>query len=205
MATTTYKLYYQRHLPHFQPEGATLFITFRLAGQLPLNILNALNEELKRQQIDINKILDPEIRRQVIYNAQKIIFGKWDSALDNLNCGPDWLLTPEIADLVETSIRNKDGKEYILEAYCIMPNHVHLVCTPLEEGGQYVPISRIMRSLKGSTARYANQILHRQGDFWHHESYDHVVRDHKEFERIVNYVMDNPIRARLPATRVYCK
>jgi len=205
MPPNTYKLFYQRHLPHFQPEGATLFITFRLAGSLPLNVLQTLNEELKRQQININQIDDPELRRQAIYFAQKIIFGRWDSGLDNLDGGPRWLADPEIADLVEKSIQNRDQNEYSLDAYCIMPNHIHLVCTPLEREGQFIPISEIMHSLKGSTARYANQILHRQGNFWHHESYDHVVRDHQEYERIINYVMENSIRAGLPANRAYRK
>lgn len=34
---------------------------------------------------------------------------------------------PSVADLVAEAIQFRDGKEYDLYAYCIMPNHVHLV------------------------------------------------------------------------------
>lgn len=54
-----------------------------------------------------------------------------------------------------------------------------------------------MRLLKGSTSRESNKILERTGSFWHHESYDHVVRDEKELDNIVRYVLTNPANAGL--------
>jgi REP element-mobilizing transposase RayT len=56
-----------------------------------------------------------------------------------------------------------------------------------------------MQSLKRHTARQANRILNRRGTFWQAESYDHVVRDEQELERIVEYVIDNPVKAGLIA------
>lgn len=56
-------------------------------------------------------------------------------------------------------------------------------------------LTRILREIKGSTAREANKILKRSGAFWQHESYDHVVRDGKELERIIGYVLNNPVSA----------
>jgi REP element-mobilizing transposase RayT len=94
---------------------------------------------------------------------------------------------------------------YLLDAYCVMPNHVHLVCTPLSNEYGEIPLSKIMHSFKGSTARQANLVLGRQGAFWQHESYDHVVRDPEELRRIVNYVLDNPLRAGLPERWTYCR
>lgn len=205
MSPSAYKLFYQRNLPHYQPAGATLFITFRLAGSLPIRLIKSLNEEMKRQESELSKITDTDLRKESVYIAQKKVFGKWDMALDVMEESPKWLANPEIAQLIVNSIHYRDGKEYILDAYCIMPNHVHLVFTPMEQDGHYISISEIMHSLKGYTARYANQILGRQGDFWHHESYDHVIRDHKEYERVVNYVLENPTRAGLPAKWVYKK
>jgi REP element-mobilizing transposase RayT len=35
------------------------------------------------------------------------------------------------------------------------------------------------------------------GTFWQHESYDHVIRNEKEFERIVTYIIENPVKAGL--------
>ncbi len=54
-----------------------------------------------------------------------------------------------------------------------------------------------MQSLKGYTARQGNLALGRRGAFWQHESFDHVVRDRAEFGRIINYVLNNPVKAGL--------
>jgi len=58
-------------------------------------------------------------------------------------------------------------------------------------------VSKIMHSLKRYTGRQANLILGREGQFWQDESYDHVVRDEKEYERIVWYILNNPGKAGL--------
>ena len=44
-------------------------------------------------------------------------------------------------------------------------------------------------------------MLGRSGAFWQHENYDHVVRDEAELNRIVAYVLDNPVRAGLAQSR----
>jgi REP element-mobilizing transposase RayT len=67
-----------------------------------------------------------------------------------------------------------------------------------------------MHSIKRHTAYEANLILNRSGDFWQHESYDHIVRDDAEFERIVKYVLYNPVKADLVKEQAdwkwsYCK
>ncbi|MBU2583853.1 MAG: hypothetical protein KKH32_00820, partial [Bacteroidetes bacterium] len=58
-------------------------------------------------------------------------------------------------------------------------------------------VTEILRKLKGSTANKCNKLLNRSGAFWQHESYDHVVRDIKELQRIVKYVLNNPVKAGL--------
>ena len=55
-----------------------------------------------------------------------------------------------------------------------------------------------MKSLKGASAREANRILSRTGEaFWQAESYDHWVRDETEWNRIANYIEENPVKAGL--------
>ena len=58
-------------------------------------------------------------------------------------------------------------------------------------------VTEILGKHKGSTARECNKLLNRSGKFWQHESYDHVVRNGKELNRIVNYVLYNPVKAGL--------
>ena len=85
-----------------------------------------------------------------------------------------------------------------------MPNHAHAVFEPLCESGgtlechsDILPLIKIMQSFKRHTARKANLFLGRQGAFWQDESYDHAIRDEGEFERVVRYVLENPVNAGL--------
>ncbi len=81
---------------------------------------------------------------------------------------------------------------YVLHAFAVMPNHVHLLVSPL------VPVPKLTKSLKGITAKRANEMLALTGrPFWQEESYDHLVRNQKEFERVRFYIEHNPVRAGL--------
>lgn len=95
--------------------------------------------------------------------------------------------------MVTDSIQFRDGQVYDLIAYCIMPNHLYLVCAPLENSNStYFGLSEILHSLKRHTAREAKKILQRHGAFWQDESFDHFIRDNAELERTVKYVLYNP-------------
>jgi len=205
MSTLDYQLYYQRNLPHYQPPGATLFVTFRLAGSLPKEVIQRLEFEKHREKLELHRITELKAREYTAYQAQKRLFAKWDAELDAAENSPHWLTEPGIADLVCAAMHHMDNQVYTLDAYCVMPNHVHLVCTPLAKDETVYPLSKILHSLKGYTARKANLVLGRHGDFWQHESYDHVVRNSAELARIVEYVRMNPIRAGLPTKWVYCR
>jgi len=194
MSNLEYQLFYQRHLPHIQPPGATLFITCRLADSIPRAVMEQLLKEARRAEETLARIPDQRERAQQADEFQRRLFGKWDSALGTAESGPFWLRDPRIAAVVAEGLHHRDGRVYALDAFCIMPNHVHLVCTPLaREGGTDHAMSAILHSLKRYTARQANQLLGREGAFWQHESYDHVVRDEAEWRRIVTYVLNNPV------------
>ena len=124
---------------------------------------------------------------------------KFERILDGHAVGPTWLRDDRIAAIVNESLHYRDGKVYRLDAFSIMANHVHAVVKPLliTEGGgtTYHSLSSIMQSLKGYTAFKANRILCREGEFWAHESYDHWIRDFDEWQRIVAYVLNNPLKA----------
>lgn len=193
-----YKNYYRRNLPHIQPEGATIFITFRLANSLPKEVIEKLRMEKEEVEKKIAQMSDNEEREKQLYLAHRRFFGKWDDALDTLAHGEKYLSNPQIADLVAESLLYRDGKVYDLEAFSIMPNHGHVVFAPLEgSDGKYFSLSTIMHSLKLHTALEANKVLGREGSFWQHENYDHYVRNEDELERIIKYVIYNPVKAGL--------
>ena len=95
------------------------------------------------------------------------------------------------------ALRFWDGKRYRLLAWCVMPNHVHVVCRLLP--GQ--DLSKVLHGWKSFTARKANETLGRKGAFWQREYYDRLIRDGGELERAVRYVVMNPERARLKGWR----
>lgn len=193
-----YRDSYRRNLPHMQPTGTTLFVTFRLAGTLPKLVVEQLREEAELRERQIKAAGEPEEQQKLLYEERKRQFGRYDALLDSCAHGPVWLKEPEIAEVVQSSIHFLDQKMYDLDVYTIMSNHVHLVFTPLEdENGGYVALPRIMYSLKRFTSTKANKILQRKGKFWQHESYDHVVRDEAELNRIRRYVLQNPVKAGL--------
>jgi putative DNA methylase len=181
----------RRRLPHWYRPGAALFVTYRLAGTIPADVLAELDE---RREAMIRQH-GPGCR----VKAHKLHFAAFDAYLDR---GPRdaWLSRPVIASLVRDSLYFNDGKLYHLIAYCVMPNHVHVLFQPKEieaRPGHRSPLSRIMHSLKGYTGSEANAILGRSGMFWQGESYDHWVRDDEEIERIVAYIAANPVKAGL--------
>jgi REP-associated tyrosine transposase len=182
-----FREFYRRRLPHIQNAGATYFITFRLANSLPVEVLQKLGEESRQ-----NKKL-PEGQKETVY---KQWFVEFDLYLDQGLRGELYLKNERVGNMVAESIRFRDGKVYDLISYCIMPNHVHLVCTPLKKSDEtYFGLTEILHSLKRHTAREANKILQRRGIFWQDESYDHFVRDDAELERIIKYVLYNPVKA----------
>jgi hypothetical protein len=104
---------------------------------------------------------------------------------------------PEIAQLVVNALHYGQDvlHHYLLDAFVVMPSHIHLLVTPK------VDVPKLLRSLKGITAKRANQVLGPMGQpFWQAESYDHVVRDGREEDRIRAYIEENPVRAGLCRT-----
>ena len=172
-ATVTY---YQRNLPHWHPSAKDLFVTWRLYGSLPHNLIAAL-----------------KARKWFSHGRH---FREFDASLDSLKFGPAWLKQAPIASLVVAKMKHVQQLGMCqIHAYVVMPNHVHALVEPAG------PLEKITRSIKGPTAREANLMLGRTGDqFWQTESFDHWVRNSAEFERIRSYIEANPVSAGLAST-----
>jgi putative transposase len=198
--------YYRRNLPHYQPANATFFVTFRLAGSLPPDVIAKLKEEYGFLQSKLSDIRNDDRKKKLLADEHRRYFHKFDEFLDKHSTAPTWLSDPRIAHVVAEAIRYRDGNDYDMIAYCIMPNHVHLVFEIVERFDEslsvrdnvpHYKVTDIMGSLKKHTALEANKILCRSGQFWQHESYDHVVRSGKELDGIISYVLNNPVKAKL--------
>ncbi len=162
--------YYRRWLPHWQPPGQDLFVTWRLHGSLP------------GQTLPPREDFSPGER-----------FVHYDRILDEARTGPLWLKNARVAECVLCSILETQRREMLqTRSYVLMANHVHILLTPL------VPLDQITRHIKGSSARQANLILSRTGQqFWQDESFDRWVRDPGELLKIRTYIERNPVVAGL--------
>ena len=162
--------YYERYLPHWQPEGAGLFLTWRLQGSLPREVLESRREA------------DP---------ARE--FARQDRILDRADVGPTWLRDDRVAAMVAATLRHASEVLglYELDSWVVMSNHAHLFIKP------NAPLARINHSVRSYTAHQANRILQRSGHFWQQESYDHWSRDLRQSEKIIAYIEENPVKAGL--------
>ena len=116
----SYKFSYHRRLPHIQPEGATFFVTSRLANSLPIDVIEKLHNERAAIDAELAKIINKHERSEQAYLASRRLFGKWDKALDESSTGIKYLTNQQIAKLVVESLHFRDGTVYDLIAYCIM-------------------------------------------------------------------------------------
>jgi REP element-mobilizing transposase RayT len=124
-----------------------------------------------------------------------VAFLERDEHRDRRPIGPRWLRDPRIAKMMVTALHyGETQKLYQIHAFVVMPDHVHVVWTPRRHR------SRIMEWLKGTTARRANRILGRRGRFWQDESFDHWIRNGREFDNVIGYVECNPVSAGLVAS-----
>jgi len=165
------------YLPHWEAGEVPQSITFRLADSLPSNVLEQWCDEL-RQLSDDNANLERRIRIE--------------HALDRGH-GAAALSDPRIAEIVERALLHFDGSRYRLHAWCIMPNHLHVIATPLSGW----TLSAITHSWKSFTALKANEILSTKGAFWSPEYYDRAIRDETHYEAALAYVEMNPVKAGL--------
>ena len=159
--------FYKRRLPHWHPEGAPIFVTWRLFGTLPVGQAGSLPTEGRR------------------FLAQ-------DRRLDLAESGPRWLQQQTIAACVAETLLlgERVWRKYDLWAWVIMTNHVHVLLTPLLE------LRQVTKAIKSYSARKANEILGRTGEpFWQDESYDHWIRNEEEMNRIIRYIEWNPVKA----------
>jgi radical SAM protein with 4Fe4S-binding SPASM domain len=178
-------------LPHWTKEGASYAVTFRLSDSLPPHILQGWMQErdsilqrAKQQGRALTAHEERELDR--LYSTRIEVF------LDSGH-GACHLSKPEIAPLVLEALRHFDAQRYDLIAWCIMPNHVHVIVRPLASND----LADILHSWKSFTAKQANKSLGKTGAFWQEEYYDHLIRDEEDFNHHLNYLLQNPERAGL--------
>jgi REP element-mobilizing transposase RayT len=192
--------FYRRRLPHWEMEDAVYFITFRVNGSLPRDLLRRAEAEIQRSKAS------GELERLTVRERY----------LDQDTTNPI-LAKIELAELVRDALLFHHGKKYELLAWCIMPNHVHLLLKPgMGDRDAAVPavnpdvtagtaavqdgvpsLASIIHSIKSYTAHQAVKLGLVQGALWQREYFDRRVRNDDELQRYSDYICQNPVLAGL--------
>jgi putative DNA methylase len=187
-------------LPHLHKPGVTYFVTWRLADAvvvrssgLPLpehlrgtgGVIEPAEGVERRQEGDAGQRPAPHKNPEDIAEQSET----------DITLGSCILRRPEIASIVREALLHFAGERYHLHAWCVMPNHVHVVVTPLGEH----TLSQITHSWKSITAKQINKTLGMSGTVWERESFDHAIRTPEHLARFVRYTRDNPVKAGLCA------
>jgi 5-methyltetrahydrofolate--homocysteine methyltransferase len=182
-------------LPHWHRDNATYAVTFRLADSFPVSVLHAYRkekEELQQRIARADEDGDARLCERLRTQLGQLYRTGIEKILDE-GRGEAWMKQPEIASVVRDALLHFDGERYDLGAWCVMPNHVHMILTPCD--GHSLP--EILHSIKRHSAREANRLLGREGEFWQKETYDHIIRDAEDYWNQRDYVLRNPKSAGL--------
>lgn len=166
------------YLPHFDA-GETQSVTFRLRDSLPAAVLDRILEHLQGlRESDL-----PAATREEHLAVERTLDRGFGSCL----------LRGRAGQIVEDGLLFFDGDRYRLHAWCVMPNHVHVLFTPSPTRS----MSDIVHSWKSYTAHKINRLLGRSGSLWEVDYYDRYIRNEEHYWNALTYIEQNPVAARL--------
>jgi REP element-mobilizing transposase RayT len=104
---------------------------------------------------------------------------------------PEWA-----CDIVLGCCVHDHERRYRLRVAVVMPDHVHLILTPLIDQRRRVVISlvEIMKSIKGASSHAINRRMGTHKIIWQEEAFDRVVRSSENLDAKVAYILENPVR-----------
>src|SRR6266496_1708551 len=172
---------YQRNLPHWRQDGCTYFVTFRLGDSIPDGVRREWDYQ-QSQWLQAHGIhydgacggwraaferlpKDEQLRFQKYFNRQV------QSCLDR-GIGDCWLRRLDCLHVARTQLLASDGNAYHLGDFVVMPNHVHMLITPVVERNSFRSSERereletLLKTIKGRSAVECNRLLGRTGTFW---------------------------------------
>lgn len=105
--------------------------------------------------------------------------------------GARLLQQDDAAGAVQDALLHFDAERYRLLAWCVMPNHVHVVVQQIEGW----PLAVVLHSWKSFTAKAINRAHARLGPVWQREYFDRFMRDDRQLATTIAYVEHNPVAA----------
>lgn len=197
----------RRQLPHWDVDGAPVFITACAEGSLSAIGL----QRLRRYRKSLDEKPAPEGLSAVEWKTtkSKLVFAFMDNMLDHQSPVRP-LEDPQLAEIVQTCFFRFAGERYHLYSWCVMPSHHHWLFLPLEpwstesvqaaraKSGRIVTARELIsQSIQSYSANECNRARGVKGRFWQNETFDHWVRNDEELTRIIQYIERNPVKAGL--------
>ena len=110
----------------------------------------------------------------------------------------EFVLSEEARTLIFDHCLSENGRKVQMHDFVVMPDHVHLLFTPLEDNrGEPYSLAEIMQGIKGASSHSVNKLVGRKGALWEPESFDRISRSEAGFEYRVIYIVQNAIAAGL--------
>ncbi|HEY6844356.1 MAG TPA: transposase, partial [Thermoanaerobaculia bacterium] len=175
-------------MPHWEVDQTFYFITYRLADSLPKHVIHQLRAEYRAAK----RALGDKISLDQQAHLSRWFHRRLDEFLDE-GRGACHLKNPRAAQCVVNAWKYFDRSFYDLIAWCVMPNHAHVVAR-IFNGRD---LDSILHSWKSYTSNEINFILRRSGKLWFREYFDYCIRDEDDLSRCVRYVIENPAKAGL--------
>lgn len=173
----------QKHgekLPHWQQREVIQFVTFRLADSMPQTKLRHWQEELTTWKVQHPEPWTPETEKEY---HQRFTW-KLEMWLDE-GFGACIFNDPAKRMTLENTLMYDHETKATHHTWVIMPNHVHLLFTPL------APLEKLMQCWKGISSRRIGA-----GTIWQKNYRDTLIRDASHFANAVRYIRKNPAKLR---------
>jgi putative transposase len=104
-----------------------------------------------------------------------------------------YFASPRLAQIVIDNLRfYEDRGDFELLAYVVMPDHLHVLLTPLRGS-----ISDNLRNVKCHVARQVREQIGGEGPIWQVSFHDRIVRCEADIQRFADYIHYNPVEAGL--------
>jgi len=184
----------QGNLPHWRQDGTTYFITFRLGDSLPRKKLEQWTKErdawLAENPKPVAEKVDatPSSRLAEWQKEYRALFTERIEQWLDAGSGSCLLKDAPTRRLVCDTLDKRNGTQYRLHGYVVMPNHVHVLVSPLGEQR----LSKIVQSWKSISSRKIKKLMGLDGAIWQKESFDHIVRSSESLEKFKRYIAENP-------------
>lgn len=167
------------YLTHWDFKNSLQGITFRLVDSVPKDVILKWKRELE-------SVKDEEVARKEELHPKIALY-------EDAGMGECLLADSVCAAIIRDKLVAGDGATYKLLAWCVMPNHVHvLIKLHLDHS-----LSDIVQKWKGGSSMEINRFLKRKGALWALDYYDRFIRDEDHYHKCRSYIRNNPVKANL--------